>query len=49
MGGAARSLLYGAGGERAETVPKGGLVAAPPGTVHAFGAAPEQGRSCWCS
>ncbi|MFF3673110.1 cupin domain-containing protein [Streptomyces sp. NPDC002120] len=41
--GAARFRWAGPGGVRTETVRAGGLVVVPPGTVHAFGAAPQQG------
>ncbi|RSS52282.1 cupin domain-containing protein [Streptomyces sp. WAC07061] len=40
LDGAVRFRLRGADGDRAETVGAGGLVVVPPGTVHAFGAAP---------
>ncbi|MEV7444362.1 hypothetical protein AB0O22_25045 [Streptomyces sp. NPDC091204] len=40
---AARFRWAGPGGVRTETVRAGGLVGVPPGTVHAFGAAPQQG------
>ncbi|MBW5482250.1 cupin domain-containing protein [Streptomyces bambusae] len=43
VAGAARFLLSGADGDRAETVGAGGLVVVPPGIVHAFGAVPRQG------